>query len=153
VPWPEVSELWSVGDEPERSAQHGDGVQAGGLRQTRPPSLRLSSPFGLEEPLRLEHVPTTRPTNWIPLSIATFSLRPLATRLIVPLVAVLSDPSAAQTVTAVFFDRSQTTNLVASGTTSDTIRSEGYLFTFTRDEPFTGGMGLSNPIGRAVRIP
>lgn len=58
-----------------------------------------------------------------------------------------------QAVTTVFFNSAQTTNLVASGTTSDTINSEGYLFTFTRDKLFTGGVGLTNPIGRTVRIP
>jgi len=56
-------------------------------------------------------------------------------------------------VTTVFFDLSQPTNLVACGITSDTIRSEGYEFTYTRDKLFTGGVGLTNPIGRAVRIP
>jgi len=52
----------------------------------------------------------------------------------------------------VFFDSSQTTNLVTSGTTSDTISSEGYLFTVTRDKLFTGGVGLTNPIGRFLRV-
>jgi hypothetical protein len=66
---------------------------------------------------------------------------------------VLFDPGPAQTATTVFFDSSQTTNLVASGTTSDTISSEGYLFTVTRDKLFTGGIGLTNPIGRYIRIP
>lgn len=63
------------------------------------------------------------------------------------------NPGAARAVTNIFFDASQTTNLVTSGTTSDTISSEGYLFAFTRDKLFTGGVGLTNPIGRAVRIP
>jgi hypothetical protein len=35
--------------------------------------------------------------------------------------------------------------------TSDTVRSQGYLFTYTRDKLFTGGTG--QPIGRAVRVP
>ena len=56
-------------------------------------------------------------------------------------------------VTTVFFDSAQTTNLVAAGVTSDTIRSEGYLFTVTRDKLFTGGVGLTNPIGRSIRVP
>ena len=56
-------------------------------------------------------------------------------------------------VTTVFFDGSQTTNLVASGVTSDTISSEGYVFTVTRDKLFTGGVGLTNPIGRHIRVP
>src|SRR5512145_556837 len=55
--------------------------------------------------------------------------------------------------TTVFFDSSQTTNLVTSGTTSDAISSEGYLFTVTRDKLFTGGVGLTNPIGRYIRVP
>ena len=42
---------------------------------------------------------------------------------------------------------------MATNATSDTISSEGYLFTYTRDKLFTGGVGLTNPIGRAVRIP
>jgi len=63
------------------------------------------------------------------------------------------DPATARAVTNIFFDASQTTNLVTSGTTSDTISSAGYLFTFTQDKLFTGGIGLTNPIGRAVRIP
>jgi hypothetical protein len=55
--------------------------------------------------------------------------------------------------TIVFFDTSQIATLVAEGTTSDTISSEGYLFTYTRDKLFTGGIGLPDPIGRPVRIP
>ncbi len=55
--------------------------------------------------------------------------------------------------TAVFFSGSQSTNLVASALTSDTISSEGYLFTYTRDKLFTGGVGLTNPVGRYVRVP
>lgn len=62
-------------------------------------------------------------------------------------------PGGTRAVTITFFDSSQTTNLVASGTTSDTLCSEGYLFTFTRDKLFTGGVGLTNPIGRYVRVP
>lgn len=52
----------------------------------------------------------------------------------------------------VFFDASQSTNLVAAGTTSDTIGTEGYLFECTRDKLFTGGVGLTEPIGRNLRI-
>jgi hypothetical protein len=57
---------------------------------------------------------------------------------------------AARAVTTVFFNSSQTTNLVSTNTTSDTISSEGYLFTYTRDKFFTGG--TTNPPGRYVRI-
>ena len=65
----------------------------------------------------------------------------------------LAGPPSARAVTTVFFNSSQATNLVSNNTTSDTIRTEGYLFTYTRDKFFTGGVGLTNPIGRAVRIP
>ena len=57
---------------------------------------------------------------------------------------------AARAVTTVFFNSSQTTNLVSTNATSDTISSEGYLFTYTRDKFFTGG--TTNPPGRYVRI-
>ena len=67
------------------------------------------------------------------------------------LVMALMEPGVACAVTTHFFDSSQATNLVASGATSETLSSEGYLFTFTRDKLFTGGGGL--PIGRAVRVP
>lgn len=56
-------------------------------------------------------------------------------------------------VETVFFDAAQMTNIVASGATSDTIRTEDYLFTVTRDKLFTGGIGLTNPIGRYIRVP
>ena len=69
------------------------------------------------------------------------------------MLGALCDPTAVRAVTTVFFNSSQTTNLVASQATSDTISSEAYLFTFTRDKLFTGGVGLTNPIGRTVRIP
>jgi hypothetical protein len=73
----------------------------------------------------------------------------------VPLAAVLVSlvPYATTAQTTVFFDSSQVATLVATNTTSETISSEGYLFTYTRDKLFTGGVGLTNPIGRAVRIP
>ena len=57
---------------------------------------------------------------------------------------------AVRAATTWFFDASQTTNLVATNTTSDTISSEGYWFTYTRDKFFTGG--TTNPPGRYVRI-
>lgn len=58
----------------------------------------------------------------------------------------------AEAVTTDFFEAAQGTNLVAAGTTSDTISSAGYLFTYTRDKLFTGGVGLTNPVGRYVRV-
>jgi len=69
-----------------------------------------------------------------------------------PVLASLVPYVAAAHIT-VFFNPSQIATLVATNTTSDTISSEGYLFTYTRDKLFTGGVGLTNPIGRAVRIP
>jgi len=63
----------------------------------------------------------------------------------------LSSGTAANAGTTVFFDGSQVATLVASGVTSDTISSHGYLFTYTRDKLFTGGTG--QPIGRPVRVP
>jgi len=54
--------------------------------------------------------------------------------------------------TTVFFNSAQGTNLIVSGTTSDTISSAGYLFILTRDKLFTGGIGLTNPIGRVLRV-
>ena len=68
------------------------------------------------------------------------------------MVVVLLHCDTGLSVTTVFFNSSQGTNLVLSGTTSDTISSAGYLFTFTRDKLFTGGIGLTNPIGRALRV-
>lgn len=52
-----------------------------------------------------------------------------------------------------FFNDSQVATLVATGVTSDTFTSEGYRFSVTRDKLFTGGVGLTNPIGRSIRVP
>jgi hypothetical protein len=57
---------------------------------------------------------------------------------------------SAHAITTVFFNVSQTTNLILSGTASDTISSEGYVFSYTRDKLFTGG--TSEIIGRPVRV-
>lgn len=56
----------------------------------------------------------------------------------------------ARAVTTVYFNPSQTTNLVSTNATSDTISSEGYVFTYSRDKFFTGG--TTNPPGRYVRV-
>jgi hypothetical protein len=64
--------------------------------------------------------------------------------------AVLVKPDTTHAITNVFFNISQGTNLAASGTTSETISSAGYLFTVTRDKLFTGGG--TNPIGRYLRV-
>jgi hypothetical protein len=66
------------------------------------------------------------------------------------LLAIATQPVRA--VTNVFFRFTQTTNLVATNISSDTIETEGYLFTLGRDKLFTGGYGLTNPIGRSLRI-
>jgi hypothetical protein len=63
---------------------------------------------------------------------------------------LLSTPASA--VTTAFFDASQTMTLDTSGTTSDTISTEGYLFTYTLDKLFTGGVRLSTPIGRTQLV-
>lgn len=60
--------------------------------------------------------------------------------------------ATAKASTVVFFDSSQIATNVASGITSDTISSNGFLFTYTRDKLFTGGIG-PDPIGRTVRVP
>lgn len=54
--------------------------------------------------------------------------------------------------TVQFFSATQSTNLVVEGETFDTIRTEFYLFTLTRDKFFTGGVGMTNPIGRSLRV-
>ena len=54
-------------------------------------------------------------------------------------------------MTTIFFNSSQTTNLVSTNATSDTISSEGYLFTYTRDKLFTGESPPIRP-GDYVRI-
>ena len=60
--------------------------------------------------------------------------------------------TTAEAAVTIFFDSSQVATSVSSGTTSDTISSNGYLFTSTRDKLFTGGVGMTEPIGRAERV-
>jgi len=74
-----------------------------------------------------------------------------ATRLAVAVASCYFSCAAANAATTVFFDSSQVAAPVASGVTSDTISSNGYLFTYTRDKLFTGGTG--QVIGRQVRVP
>lgn len=76
----------------------------------------------------------------------------LRTLIGVALVASLACLETAHASTVVFFDPSQVATDVASGVTSDTISSNGYVFTYTRDKLFTGGIGLTDPIGRPVRV-
>ena len=77
-------------------------------------------------------------------------LRSSSLAVLIALFCVAGATADAATVT--FFDPSQVATDVASGVTSDTISSEGYLFTYTRDKLFTGGIGLPDPIGRPVRV-
>lgn len=51
-----------------------------------------------------------------------------------------------------FFQGTQGANAAGSTATSETLATEGYLFTCTRDKLFTGGVGLTNPIGRPLRV-
>lgn len=62
-------------------------------------------------------------------------------------------PMPASAAVTMFFHSNQVATLVATGTTWDTISCEGYQFTYTRDKLFTGGIGMTNPIGRTVRVP
>jgi len=61
--------------------------------------------------------------------------------------------SAAEAGVTVFFNTNQVATLIASETNSDTIRSGSYLFTYTLDKLFTGGVGMTIPIGRYVAVP
>ena len=61
-------------------------------------------------------------------------------------------PEAAIAETIHFFNATQTTNLISAGATSDTFGSEGYEFKLSRDKLFTGGIGMTDPIGRPIRI-
>jgi hypothetical protein len=53
--------------------------------------------------------------------------------------------------TNVFFNASQTATVTASNITSVTINSGGYLFTYSQDGYFTGGLG-GGPIGRFFSV-
>ena len=77
-------------------------------------------------------------------------IRPAPVAALVSILCVCSASANASTI--LFFDPSQVAADVASGVTSDTISSNGVLFTYTRDKLFTGGVGMTEPIGRAVRV-
>ncbi len=77
-------------------------------------------------------------------------LRATSKLMVAVVCACCGAPAGATTVT--FFDSSQIATTVNEGVTSDTISSEGYLFTYTRDKLFTGGLGMG-PIGRSVLVP
>lgn len=76
---------------------------------------------------------------------------PLLRTLVVALAAGLGFTLVARADTAIFFNSVQVATLVSEAVTADTIISEGYLFTYTRDKLFTGGTG--HIIGRSVRVP
>ncbi|MGZ8252441.1 MAG: PEP-CTERM sorting domain-containing protein [Methylophilaceae bacterium] len=57
-----------------------------------------------------------------------------------------------QAATTTFFNGSQSYSLDQSGQTFDAITSEGYLFTYTQDKLFTGGYGMTTPIGRSQYV-
>ncbi len=59
--------------------------------------------------------------------------------------------AAVDAATTVFFNNSQVATPVASGATWDEVKSNGYLFHYTLDKLFTGGIG-PNPIGRPVLV-
>lgn len=81
-----------------------------------------------------------------------FWLRALAraVRCVLVAAALCVPCSFASATVTVFFNPEQTATPVSSGITSDTISSEGYLFTYTRDKLFTGGGSV--PIGRSERV-
>lgn len=58
----------------------------------------------------------------------------------------------AHAITVSFFDSSQSYALDTSGQTFNTLTSEGYRFTYSQDKLFTGGVGLTIPIGRSNSI-
>jgi hypothetical protein len=62
----------------------------------------------------------------------------------------LLSQTSAHAVTTTFFDPAQIAKPVAKGSISDTISSEGYLFTYTLDKYWTGN--TSNPPGRFVTV-
>jgi hypothetical protein len=77
-----------------------------------------------------------------------------AKRLVIFLAAacVLALVSSAQAVTNNFFNASQTMTIVSSNMTDITISSGGYLFTYSQDGYFTGGVGMTNPVGRFFSV-
>lgn len=61
---------------------------------------------------------------------------------------------ASQAVTTVFFNPAQTATLVATNTTSDTVSSGGYLFTYSLDKWWypTIALGPGTPTGRFTSV-
>lgn len=54
--------------------------------------------------------------------------------------------------TVTFFDPAQVAVIVNQGVNTDTLRCDGFQFQYTRDKLFTGGVGLTEPIGRYERV-
>lgn len=52
-----------------------------------------------------------------------------------------------------FFVTNQPSAVLATNQSTDTRASGGYIFEYSRDKLFTGGYGLTNPIGRSERVP
>lgn len=61
---------------------------------------------------------------------------------------------AVQAVTTIFFNASQMANLVATNTTSDTVSSSGYVFTYSLDKWWYPaiGIGPGTPTGRYLSV-
>ena len=68
------------------------------------------------------------------------------------LAALIFASVASATTTNVFFNASQTATVVASNLTTVSINSGGYLFTYSQDGYFTGGVGMTNPVGRFFSV-
>lgn len=76
----------------------------------------------------------------------------MRTKLVVVLCSVLlSRPSSQAATTTQFFNAAQTATMTASNITSVTLRSGSYLFTYSQDGYFTGGLG-GGPIGRFFSV-
>ena len=64
---------------------------------------------------------------------------------------ILGCSRSARATTNLFFNAAQTMTVTASNMTAVTINSEGYLFTYSQDGYFTGGLG-GGPIGRFFSV-
>ena len=65
---------------------------------------------------------------------------------------LIAPAARAITNTNIFFNASQTMTVTASNMTTVTINSGGYRFTYSQDGYFTGGVGLTNPVGRFFSV-
>lgn len=71
---------------------------------------------------------------------------------LIAVTGVFVDAPAAMAATNVFFNASQTAAITASNITTVTLASGDYRFTYSRDGYFTGGVGLTNPVGRFFSV-